>query len=344
MLTFLRNNSSFISSQQENNNRTADSIEHLSQDDISFSYENFSPTNEINYDSYTDISTSNDLKKSIDNSSNYFQENYELNNLTEVKKFIQQNSNTAKKQEVNQKEKKKNFVSSAVDFSKNEIDAIQTNINNNSFWVLSISVFIIIHFIFLKLSYREYIWRLIKGSVIYAFSYQFFRNKNSFIRRIFIAFNLFFVLCFSFFIYLFFDFYDIQICSLSDYSLFGLILLVIFFLYILKYISFKILGIVFHIDNYLDEYLHHLMLINKTFGLIMFPFVLFIAYMTDSIAEFFLQAGIIIFIFYYIIRILRGFFMTLKLRVSFFYILLFFIILELIPIGIIYKIIAIYFQ
>lgn len=111
---------------------------------------------------------------------------------------------------------------------------------------------------------------------------------------------------------------------------------------LLIFISFKIflakiLGFIFRSNDSAREYSFNLLLICKTLGIVLIPFVLSIPFVNFSSISYFLTLGVSIVGISYILVILRGIKILFTKHVSFLYMILYLCALEMVPLVIAYK-------
>jgi hypothetical protein len=148
-----------------------------------------------------------------------------------------------------------------------------------------------------------------------------------------------FVLNFSLFIYLILDFYKIHIAfnnvSLSFLALCVIILIV----YGIKTTFYKIIGSVFYQYEAINEFTQSISFSNKVLGIALFPIVISLIYLNEKANEFLIYTGVVLFLIFFIIRIIRGIQICLKINLSILYFLLYLCILEILPFLLFYKVV-----
>jgi len=112
----------------------------------------------------------------------------------------------------------------------------------------------------------------------------------------------------------------------------GIIIFILF-----KIILAKILGFIFRSYEGAAEYSFNLLLIWKTVGIVLIPFVLCIPFIKFSAIPYFLIMGLSVVGFSYILVILRGIKILFTKHVSFLYMILYLCALEMVPLVIAYK-------
>jgi len=108
-------------------------------------------------------------------------------------------------------------------------------------------------------------------------------------------------------------------------------------LYFLKARIWQTLGIVFHVEKLSGLYIHNMFLYNRNAGLIVFPLVAFIPYMTEIITPYLVFGVIVVFLIFYLLRLYRFFIIFHAQIVSVFYFILYLCTLEILPLLILIK-------
>lgn len=108
-------------------------------------------------------------------------------------------------------------------------------------------------------------------------------------------------------------------------------------LYLGKYIILKILGSVFNVSNEIGDYITNVFVFNEILGIVFLPLLVIIAF-NQFFDIYIIDLAIIIFILFYIYRLLRGMMIgTKNLKFSKFYLFLYLCTLEILPLIVIIK-------
>lgn len=221
--------------------------------------------------------------------------------------------------------------------SKIDMEPGQSNPLESKDWMLGVILVSLFVLGWLRMFYSKTLGRITQSVISYQVSYKLFKEKNALMRRVSFVLNVIFLLNLSLFITQLFNYYQIQPLNVSGSLLFSVINLVLIFVYLSKYVVYKISGFLFLVEKSVSEYLHSVFIFNKTFGLAMFPITIGVSYVSESIVRYLIIAGIGIAILFYILRIIRGLQVGLKIKFSIFYLILYLCILEILPMLLFYK-------
>ena len=107
--------------------------------------------------------------------------------------------------------------------------------------------------------------------------------------------------------------------------------MVVGLLYLLKAGMWHLMGVVFVTQRFSNLYIYNMFLYNRSFGVLIFPFVAVIPYLAKSLASCVVY-GILIFIaLWYFLKLIRIFQIAASLKISALYFTLYLCILEIIP-------------
>jgi hypothetical protein len=108
-------------------------------------------------------------------------------------------------------------------------------------------------------------------------------------------------------------------------------------LYFLKARIWQALGVVFHVQMFSRLYIYNMFLYNRSAGLVIFPLVAVIPYMTPAITPFLIFCVITVFISSYLLRLWRFFQIIHAQYISVFYFILYLCTLEILPLLLLIK-------
>lgn len=193
---------------------------------------------------------------------------------------------------------------------------------------------------YLRLLYKKYLSGTIRSALSFALNNRLLRQRNDLAARVSFFLKTIFYANLGLFIY-----QSIKIKSpdlLTVDGLWGALLIAgcCAVLYLGKTILLYTLGFITGATNLVAEYLHTVSTYNKVTGLLLFPVIFSIPYMTKSSfighTEL-MYAGISLLGFTYFVRIVRGAIITLQQNISPFYIILYLCMIEILPIMIVIK-------
>jgi hypothetical protein len=116
---------------------------------------------------------------------------------------------------------------------------------------------------------------------------------------------------------------------------FLLIAVTVFLVYLVKILFIKILGFIFDKKEIVEKYIFTVFLVNQMLGLVFIPFVIFIAYSTQSkifgVENGLIYFGIIVLLLGFIVRIWKGVVSVWATEKYWFYLFLYICTLEILP-------------
>ena len=101
--------------------------------------------------------------------------------------------------------------------------------------------------------------------------------------------------------------------------------------YFLKTRIWRILGVVFNVQTFTGLYIHYMFLYNRIAGILAFPLVILVPYMTVAVTPYLLYSVITIFALSYLLRLWRFFQIIYTQNVSVFYFILYLCGFEILP-------------
>lgn len=271
-----------------------------------------------------------------DSSNNVFQKTFLLydNENISIKKDIVESIDTSKVDTT------KTYLSNI-----KPIQSIDTSNHikvKNADWFLGILILLLSIVTLLKLLYNKYFSDSVKALWSYQHSIKLFKENTVLNQRLSLISNILFILSFSLFAVLCADYFSISGFSKNNFLYFSIISGLIVLIYLIKYAVYKILGYVFIESASYSEYLYNVFQFNRIAGIFLIPIIIAIAYSTINYTTAIVYSGYIILFIIFIMRVVRGFQICLKVNFSIFYSFLYLCMLEILPLIVIYKLIKIY--
>lgn len=203
-------------------------------------------------------------------------------------------------------------------------------------WLTGIIIFALIIFAWVRLAFYRKYKDVITSVFNYKTSYNLYKERNSIWQRAAGMLNFLFLLNVSIFIYTVSRYYNIQSVP-AGFKGFSLIFITTSAIYILKTIGIFFIGQLFKAQEVAGEYISNLWLYNKVLGISMlivnisFPFVKPEAkYLMLILALFFTVISLLL-------RYYRSLQIVIRIKLSFFYWILYLCTLEILPILIMVK-------
>ena len=157
-------------------------------------------------------------------------------------------------------------------------------------------------------------------------------SKPSFVLTVLFFFNT------GIFIFEALTFYRDTIFDLSGFPLLLLIWGILVGFGLMKGFLYRLTGFVFDSSSVTGEYLFNANLLSKIFAIALLPLIAIIPFVNLWMVPNLLKLGAGVFIFLYILQLIRGAAIFLQNRFSLFYMFLYFCALEILPLVILYKI------
>lgn len=209
-------------------------------------------------------------------------------------------------------------------------------------WVLGIIIFSFILLVWIKLLYNKVLSASVNSIFNYQISHNLFRDKSSLTQRAFLIMDFVFYVNAGLFIYLSAKHFNLTLVQPEGIKAFLLFAVFVFAVYLLRYITSKIVGYVSTTQKIFAEYFHNISIHARVTGLVLLPFLIAIPYADYRITPVAIFAGAGIIIFGYILRIIRGIkIFTLK-KISLLYLFLYLCTLEFIPVLVFFKYLRIF--
>ncbi len=202
-------------------------------------------------------------------------------------------------------------------------------------WVLIVS-FLLIGWS--RLFFSKYFMALMKSFHSYNYASSLYYGKNSLTIRASTLLNFTFFLTAGTFMFQCMNYYDISLSSLNPVIQF--LLLPAFFLawYIWNYLTTGFIGFVFLRQRSFHEYFHNYNLYRKILGIVLFPVIVVLQYISPEFKPLIMLIGSIVFGILYFTHILRGLLIFIKKNISIFYLILYLCALEFLPLVVFYKV------
>jgi hypothetical protein len=157
-------------------------------------------------------------------------------------------------------------------------------------------------------------------------------SKPSFVLQLLFFFNS------GIFVFETLMFYKKTIFDLSGFTLLLLIWGVLIGFGLIKSFLYLLTGFVFEQSAAAGEYLFNSNLLSKVFAIVLLPLISMIPFVNTWLVPNLIKLSVVIFIFLYILQLIRGAAIFLQNRFSLFYMFLYFCALEILPLVILYKI------
>ena len=126
--------------------------------------------------------------------------------------------------------------------------------------------------------------------------------------------------------------------QLEGIYLFGVILGGLLLYFLIKQLMYRFVSVVFEVQGQTGEYLFNAGLLSQVYGLILLPIVCLVPFVDAGTGTFLLKIGVALFLFMYVIQLVRGAKIILRTPLSIFYMFLYFCALEILPLSLLIKV------
>jgi len=209
-------------------------------------------------------------------------------------------------------------------------------------WVLGIIILSFILLVWIKLFYNKVLSPTVNSIFNYQISHNLFLDKSSFTQRASLIMDFVFYLNAGLFIYLSAKHFNLSLVHLEGVLAFLLFSGLVFAIYLLRYITSKIVGYVSTTQKIFSEYFHNILIHTRVTGLVLLPFLIAIPYADYRITPVAIFAGAGIIIIGYIFRIIRGIKIFTLRKISLLYLFLYICSLEFMPVLVFFKYLRIF--
>ncbi len=206
-------------------------------------------------------------------------------------------------------------------------------------WLTLLLFFIVAILATVWYPYMKYIKRLFVALVNYPTSVRLLLENNNAGSFPVHRFNLIFYLTASVFIYQIFNFFNLSNASEEAFYWGNIFVFSVLFL-LGKNLLYRAIAWLFETKEETNEYLFNVNSFYSILGIILLPLVALIAFAPFYNPFFLLLTGIIIVLIFYFLLLKRGALILLRKQFSIFYLFLYLCTLELLPLFMLYKVIA----
>jgi hypothetical protein len=228
------------------------------------------------------------------------------------------------------------FTASSVSTSGNL--PLHDRVNHTGNWLMLIFMIVILLFIWIKIFYNKFFSILSNSLVSYQLSAKVFHEKNVLLKSVSFVLDVIYLIVLTVFLYECFTFWNLAPMKMASYNLFLLLFNIIILYTVTRGLILKLFNTLFKTESIVSEYVHNNFIINKSIGIVLFPFVFAICYLPESFIRVLLWAGLLILGAGIIYKLLRGYQIIIRKDVLFIYMILYLCTLEILPLLLGYKV------
>lgn len=204
-------------------------------------------------------------------------------------------------------------------------------------WILGIILVSFVILAWIRLFYNKFLSPTFVAVLNQQASYNLFQDKSAVSARVSLGLNLIFYLNAGLYIYLAAIYLGLNIPGVTGFRAFALMPIILVVIFLIKYVIAALVGVISLTQKTYAEYIHNVFLFNKNLGLVLFPVILGMVYMSDRLLPLFFYTGIAFVVALYLLRLFRGLQIFIKEGVSIFYWILYLCALEFLPVFLFFK-------
>ncbi len=209
-------------------------------------------------------------------------------------------------------------------------------------WMLGVIIISLLLFGWIRVVYGRYITSVLKASYNYHTAHRIQEETNTLRKRVYYLMNVLFFIVSPLFITQFFSYHQISIWGLEHIWLYLLVMGSWFLLYSIKAFFLILLDFLFLGKGSFIAYNFTVFIYNKILAFALLPIVSILPFVPANVTTILLNLGLILAIFLYLMRLVRGFQLSFKNRLSVFYLFLYLCALEILPIMVLFKTITMF--
>ncbi len=203
--------------------------------------------------------------------------------------------------------------------------------------MLGIVIGLVLFFLYLRTVFGRHVRTFMKSAFNRVRAMNIFEEGNIIIGRVSFLLNLFYFFSLGLLLSHWFDYKGFVIWDYGQLKAFLLLSAIVVILYLSKWIFAWIIAHFLKIQDETRAYFFHIFVFNKTFALVVFPFLLVLPYIDAQWGIIMLKGSFLLLGFFYFLRIVRLLTYSVSRNVSLFYLFLYLCALEIIPILVIVK-------
>ena len=231
-------------------------------------------------------------------------------------------------------------------FSVKTIQPEKISVNNSdnhyfegkSDWIIGIVVFLVLLVAILRMFYGKILNQTFKSTVNIQSARKLISEKSNLIQKASFILMLIYLFGTGLFVFECFNFYRLTVFDFSGFVLFLTCFICVLFFYLIKALLYWITGVIIRSESEINETLSNYNIFYRTLGILLLPIIIAIPYVPDSTPEILIYCGLALFLTSFILRIIRGFVISFKMKLSLFYSFLYFCVLEILPLLYLFKV------
>lgn len=238
---------------------------------------------------------------------------------------------------INSEKQRENYQTVKVLSTKKVIKPSKYYFEGSYDWLILLIVFLALLLAWIRIYYNKVIIRTFESTINQQSARKLIDEKSNILQKASAFLTGLYTLSSGLFIFEFLNFFHFNIFDIKGFKLFIFCILSVFIFYIIKSFFYWITGVLVKSERESQEFISNGNIFYKSIGIILLPLVSTIPYVPDYVAEILLYSGVALFIVSFIMRVIRGFVVSFRFRLSLFYSFLYFCALEILPVLYVYQ-------
>jgi len=242
---------------------------------------------------------------------------------------------------IKQEAERENFTSVKVitPIVETKSDNSKYYFKGNYDWILGVCIALVVLLVWVRIYFGKVLIQIFRSTINQQSARKLISEKSSILQKASFILSVMYLLSSGFFCFELLSYFHINIYDLKSISLFLLCIAGFsFFIYIKSFLCW-IMGFIISAERETAEFLSHNNIFYRSTGILLLPIIISLPYVPDNVAQILLCCGITVFCVSFIMRTIRGFVLSFKVKLSLFYSFLYFCVLEILPVLYAYKII-----
>ena len=237
---------------------------------------------------------------------------------------------------INSEKLRENYQTVKTLSSNKEIKSSKYYFEGGADWLIFFIVFLVVLLVWIRIYYGKVIVRTFESAINQQSARKLIDERSNLLQKATVFLTLLYVLSSGLFIFELISFFHFKTFELKDFILFVFCTVAVFLFFIIKSFFYWFTGILVKSEKESYEFISNGNIFYKSTGIILLPLVSAIPYVPDNVAQILLYSGIAVFIASFIMRVIRGFVVSFRFKLSLFYSFLYFCALEILPVIYVY--------
>lgn len=200
-------------------------------------------------------------------------------------------------------------------------------------WLAGVLLFLFILLAFIRVYYGKVLIQTFRSVFNLQASYKLFSEKSGLVQNASFLMTINYLLCTGLFLFELLDFFHISLrFDISGFGLFLLCTAFVSFFYAIRMSIYWFTATMVGAKTGILEVLSSFNIYFRAVSIIILPVITAIPYVPENISLILVYCGIAIFLTSFVLRLIRGFILSFKTKLSLFYSFLYFCMLEIIPV------------